>query len=136
MRTASALLAALCLSTTGCLASVHSHDIRNADDVHSQWNSFFFFGNAGTAEVDVREVCGPDRAAAWMGVGENFGTVLVTILTLEIYSPKMSYVSCGTPRVPPAETPPPVAPSAPAAPPAAPPPSPAQPSPSPSPVSL
>jgi hypothetical protein len=74
---------------------VHDYSVRDVGDVHSEWESFAFWGYAGSADVDVAAICGPGREAASIAMSQNFGTVMAAIFTLGIYSPRMAYVSCG-----------------------------------------
>ena len=81
----------------GCATTVRVKDVRDAKDEHSEWSSFFFWGSVGAADIDIPTVCGPNRAAAAMGLRSNFGTGLLTFVTLGIYAPRVAYVSCGEP---------------------------------------
>lgn len=76
---------------------MHAYDVRDAKEEHSQWNSFFLWGAVGEADVDVPKLCGAGRAAASMAVSPTFFTVVLTVVTLGVYSPQMAYVSCGEP---------------------------------------
>jgi hypothetical protein len=89
------LVLAVCFALTGCGSTVRAYDVRSAGDEHSQWNSFFLAGAVGEADVDVDRVCGPGRRAAEMGIGHNFLTVALTIVSLGVYTPNIAYLTCG-----------------------------------------
>jgi hypothetical protein len=86
------LAAAFFSLLTGCF-STYLHDARfEPGPRHDEWRSFFFWGLAGHAEIDVHEFCpGEVREVA---VGTNFGTWAVSFITLGIYSPQKIYVTC------------------------------------------
>ena len=57
-----------------------------------EWQSFWLFGLAGTAEVDTRSVC--PQGVAVVRTGGNGWTGLVSVVTLGIYTPRKVYVRC------------------------------------------
>jgi Bor protein len=89
-----ATAALVCLGLSGCYKATF---IRDAGVVggeeHDQWSTFFLFGLIGTEEVDVKEFC-PDGDAAVVRTGANFGTSLVSAVTVGIYTPRKVYVTC------------------------------------------
>ena len=97
LRSRSFLLFALSAlsAITGCGSTVHAYDVRAVGEEHTQWNSFFLAGSVGEADVDVERVCGPGGTAAEMGVRHNALTVALTIVTIGIYAPRVSTVTCG-----------------------------------------
>ena len=83
----------MALLSTGCFTT-RLQDARVTPGAkHDEWRSFFFWGLAGKAEVDVRELCAGE--AYEVSTGTNAGTWLVSVLTLGIYSPEKVYVTCG-----------------------------------------
>jgi len=115
-----ASLAALLL-LSGCYKATFVADARVPDDVeptHEQWNDFFLFGTTGTAHTDVRSHC--PGGAAVVRTGGNVGTMLLAVITIGIYTPRKTYITCapspvhGVPAVPPppqSQSAPPSAPS-------------------------
>jgi Bor protein len=78
---------------TGCFTTA-LHDARvTPGEKHDKWRSFFLWGLAGKAEIDVREFCSGDVYE--VATGTNFGTWIVSGLTLGIYSPEKIYITCG-----------------------------------------
>lgn len=63
---------------------------------HDEWTDFFIYGLAGTERFDVHEFCGDDEVAE-VKTGGNFGTGLVSFITLGIYTPRKVYVTCAAP---------------------------------------
>jgi hypothetical protein len=90
-----AVVAALLgLSATGCYkATFYSDPTAVRGESHDQWTSFFIFGLVGHEKVDVHEFC-PAGSVAEVATGGNFGTGLVSGLTLGIYTPRKVYVTC------------------------------------------
>jgi Bor protein len=90
-----ALLAvvAMGLLSTGCYTTRLQDTSMTAGAKHDEWRSFFFWGLAGHAKVDVREYCEGGEVAE-VSTGTNAGTAIVTGLTLGIYSPEKIYVTC------------------------------------------
>ena len=90
------ILAAACLtlSSSGCFTTALRDARVRPGEEHDEWRSFFFWGLAGHAEVDVREYC-PAGEVHEVAIGTNGGTWVVSSLTLGIYSPEKIYVTCG-----------------------------------------
>jgi Bor protein len=87
-----ALLLMLC--ATGCYKATFIRDPnvqRGAQ--YDEWVSFFVFGLVGEQRIDVHQFC-PDGRVAEIQTGANFGTGIVTALTLGIYAPRKVYVTC------------------------------------------
>lgn len=61
----------------------------------ARWNHFFLWGLAGSAEVDVREFC--PQGMARVVTHRSAGNIVVSILTLGLYSPSMVEVWCAAP---------------------------------------
>lgn len=97
MRNRSTLLCALlacALSGAGCYKATFIRDAQAERGVeHDSWTSFFVFGLVGEQTLDVHEFC-PNGRVAEVQTGANFGTGLVTALTLGIYAPRKVYVTC------------------------------------------
>jgi hypothetical protein len=88
------LLVALALGATGCWKATFIRDpeaIKGTE--HDQWVSFFVFGLVGEKTFDVKQFC-PDGRIAVVRTGGNFGTGLVSALTIGIYTPRKVYVTC------------------------------------------
>jgi hypothetical protein len=87
-----ALTCALALASSGCFTT-SLRDVRTTPgEKHDEWRSFFFWGLAGHAEVDVKDYCPGD--AYEIAFGPNAGTWIVSMVTLGIYSPQKVYVTC------------------------------------------
>ena len=101
---ARALVAATMLGATGCFKATFISDpsvVRG--EMHDEWTSFFVFGLVGTEHVDVREYC--RGAVAEVRTGANAGTVVVSVVTLGIYTPRKVYVTCAARPGAPSERP-------------------------------
>lgn len=89
-----ATCAALALTASGCYKATFIRDPQAVKgEEHDEWTSFFIFGLAGTAHIDVHEFC-PSGNVAQVRTGGNFGTGLVSVLTFGIYTPRKVYVTC------------------------------------------
>ena len=95
-RTASAALglAAILGSAAGCYKATFYRDpsVVRADE-HERWSDFFLFGLVGTESLDVTEFCA-GRQVAQVKTGGNFGTGIIGVLTIGIYTPRKVYVTC------------------------------------------
>ena len=60
-----------------------------------QWLDFWIFGLVNEQNIDVKQFC-PDGRVAQVVTGGNFGTGIVSVLTIGIYSPRKVYVTCAT----------------------------------------
>ncbi len=63
---------------------------------HKQLQSFFLWGLIGHGQVDVREICGPDRRAVEIGVGDDGLSTVLSVVTLGLYSPVRTTVQCAS----------------------------------------
>lgn len=92
-RSGRAALLALVLAA-GCYKATFIRDPSAQRGIeHDEWESYFIFGIVGEQTLDVRQFC-PDGRVAQVQTGANFGTGLVTGLTLGIYAPRKVYVTC------------------------------------------
>jgi len=96
-------VAGTALLESGCYKAtfIDPNAVRGAE--HDEWTDFFLFGLVGTEEYDVRQFCrGP---VAMVRTGANFGTGVVSLVTLGIYTPRKVYVTCaaapGVAKLPP-----------------------------------
>lgn len=86
-------VAALALSSTGCDSTRLQDASVTPGTKHDEWRSFFFWGPAGKAKIDVREYC-PNGEVREVATGTNVGTAIARGITLSIYSPEKIYVTC------------------------------------------
>jgi len=90
-----ALLAAL-LAGAGCYKATFIRDPNAVKGVEQdQWLDFWLWGLVNEQSIDVKQFC-PDGRVAQVVTGGNFGTGIVSVLTLGIYSPRKVYVTCAT----------------------------------------
>ena len=61
--------------------------------LREHWVPGYVFGIWGTAELDVRDDC-PTTGAAGVRVGATWSTVLVSLFTLGLYTPREVHVQC------------------------------------------
>jgi len=88
-----ALLAAL-LGSAGCYKATFIRDPSAVKGMErDQWLNFFIFGIVGEQDLDVRQFC-PDGRVAQVETHGNFGTGIVTVLTIGIYAPRKVTVTC------------------------------------------
>ena len=86
------LLCALALG--GCYKATFIRDAQAVrGEEHDEWTSFFVFGLVGEQTLDVKQFC-PDGRFAEIQTGANFGTGLVSLVTIGIYTPRKVYVTC------------------------------------------
>jgi hypothetical protein len=83
----------LLLGISGCYKASFYQGSTVRGTQHEEWTNFFLFGLVGHDRVDVREFC-PNSQVAALRSGGNFGTSLVSVLTVGIYTPRKVYVSC------------------------------------------
>lgn len=96
--TGRALGCAVALCASGCFKATFIRDtnaVRGAE--HDRWVDFFIFGLVGEPTFDVHQFC-PDGRVAQVQTGANFGTGIVSLLTIGIYAPRKVYVTCATDR--------------------------------------
>lgn len=90
----SLLFCALALGATGCYRATFIRDPSATRGVEKdKWADFFIFGLVGEESFNARDFC-PDGRVAEVRTGGNFGTGLVSFLTLGIYAPRKVYVTC------------------------------------------
>jgi hypothetical protein len=93
MRWRGAAVALLVLST-GCYKATFIRDSNAVRGVeHDEWTNFFLFGLVNEQTIDVHQFC-PNGKVAQVQTGANFGTGLVSVLTIGIYTPRKVYVTC------------------------------------------
>lgn len=76
----------------GCFQTTFVNPSVSPGEEHDPWTHFFLWGLVGEAEMDVRELCSGDVYS--VGFGQNFGTYMVSLVTLGIYTPRKIYVTC------------------------------------------
>jgi len=90
-----ALLAAL-LAGAGCYKATFIRDANAVKGAESdRWLDYWFWGLMNQQDINVREFC-PDGRVAQVVTGGNFGTGIVSVLTIGIYAPRKVYVTCAT----------------------------------------
>ena len=89
-----AALLAVLLGGAGCYKATFIRDPSAVKGVEQdRWLDFWFWGLMNEQDVNVREFC-PDGSVAQVVTGGNFGTGIVSFLTLGIYAPRKVYVTC------------------------------------------
>jgi hypothetical protein len=84
----------LLLFGTGCYKATFIRDPEAVRGVeHDAWVDYFIFGLVNDQTFDTHQFC-PDGRIAQVQTGANFGTGLVSILTIGIYTPRKVYVTC------------------------------------------
>jgi len=85
---------ALLLLGTGCYKATFIRDPNAVRGVErDKWVDYFLWGLVNEQTYDVKEFC-PDGRIAQVQTGANFGTGIVSLVTLCIYSPRKLYVTC------------------------------------------
>jgi hypothetical protein len=89
---------AIALASFGCYKTTFVDDPTavDRDPTHEQWTDHFVWGVVGNDDYDAAKWC--PRGTAVIRTGGNFGTGVVTVATLGIYSPRKVYVTCAAPR--------------------------------------
>jgi Bor protein len=91
------LLAAFVSGAIGCYKATFVRDPQAIRGIEQdRWNNFFIFGLVGEHDFHVREFCHDGRVAQ-IQTGGNFGTGLVSLLTIGIYTPRKVWVTCAAP---------------------------------------
>lgn len=89
------LLAAL-LGAGGCYKATFIRDPSAVKGMeHDRWLDYWLWGLVNEQDIDVKQFC-PDGRVAQVVTGGNFGSGIVTALTLGIYAPRKVYVTCAT----------------------------------------
>ena len=87
----------LMLASLAACSSVTIRDKGNAklstEPTWSQSESFYFWGLAGTANVDVKQVCGTQKPTQ-LQTQATITDSLLTFITLGIYAPRTAKVWC------------------------------------------
>jgi hypothetical protein len=89
------LFAGGCYSTTYVNKAVPVSPVK-ADQKLEQKMDFFWWGLAGTAEINIGQVCG-GRSAARINTQHTFVNALLGVVTLGIYVPRTAFITCGEP---------------------------------------
>jgi hypothetical protein len=88
------LAGALCaVASSGCFKATFGDPTQVPGIEHNRWTDFYLYGLVGDEVVDVNEFCSDGRAYQ-VRTGGNFGSVLVTVVTLGIYAPRVVWVTC------------------------------------------
>jgi hypothetical protein len=85
----------IALVATGCYKATFIAPKTAAGVEHDEWTDFFVFGLVGDEARAVSEYC--EGPVARVRTGSNFGTGLVSVITLGIYTPHKIYVTCADP---------------------------------------
>ena len=72
-----------------------AHGTARPNEAH--WVAAYGFGVWGTAEFDIRDDC-PSGVAENVRVGPTWTTLLVSLVTLGLYTPREVRVRCGVAR--------------------------------------
>lgn len=88
----SCLALAPALAASGCYKATFIQPKTAAGVERDEWTDFFLFGLVGDEQRDVRQYC--ESSVARVRTGGNFGTGLVSFVTLGIYTPRKIYVTC------------------------------------------
>jgi len=78
----------LCCALLGCAPARPA-----AEPVREHWVPGYVFGIWGRDELDVRDDC-PTAGAARVHIGATWSTLLVSFVTLGIYTPREVLVHC------------------------------------------
>ena len=87
-----AVFAALLSGALGCAAQTPLA-ASAASATHEHWVPGYVFGTWGKAELDVRDDC-PIGGAADIRIGTTWSTLLVSLITLGVYTPREVRVQC------------------------------------------
>ncbi|HTO95803.1 MAG TPA: hypothetical protein VMK66_02060 [Myxococcales bacterium] len=91
---ARAVLLGALLCGTGCYKATFIRDPGAVKGVEQdKWLDFWFWGLVNEQNVDVEQFC-PEGKVAQVVTGGNFGTGIVSLLTIGIYSPRKVWVTC------------------------------------------
>jgi len=88
VRSAAVFTALLC-GALGCA----SQNPAPASATHDHWVPGYAFGTWGRAELDVRDDC-PIAGASDIRIGTSWSTLLVSLVTLGVYTPREVRVQC------------------------------------------
>lgn len=94
-----ALLLLLALSASGaCHRSTYTTNLPRGE-TKEVWNHFFVLGLFGYAEIDARKMC--PGGIAQVTAYQHITHILLTTITVGIYSPRSVYVTCAADSPPP-----------------------------------
>ena len=91
MRRALAAVWACALALAGCASA--NADLHPPRVTEAHWVSSYVLGVWGTAEFDIRDDC-PSGVAESVRIGPTWATLLVSIGTLGLYTPREVIVHC------------------------------------------
>ncbi|MEI9939789.1 MAG: hypothetical protein WDO69_21420 [Pseudomonadota bacterium] len=81
--------AVLLCGALGCASNTPAAD----SPLHEHWVPGYVFGIWGKAELDVRDDC-PTTGAAGVRIGATWSTLLVSLVTVGMYTPREVQVEC------------------------------------------
>jgi hypothetical protein len=87
-----ALIACGAIALSGCYKATFIQPKTAAGVEHDEWTDFFVFGLVGEERRDIAGYCAGEVAR--VRTGGNFGTGLVSAVTIGIYTPRKVYVTC------------------------------------------
>jgi hypothetical protein len=87
-------LAGVLMLQTACFKATFNPTPKAASGgtLQEEWTDFFIFGLVGEQNFDAAGMC--PSGVAQVRTGGNFGTGLVSALTIGIYTPRKVYVRC------------------------------------------
>jgi hypothetical protein len=91
LRRALGVVAASCIAT-GCFKATFEDARSPAGARYEVWLDGYFFGLAGSGDVDTRFFC--ESAPVRVGVYESAETWALTVLSLGLYTPRRAVVTC------------------------------------------
>lgn len=86
------VLACVSIAASGCYKATFVQPRTAAGVEHDEWTDFFLFGLVGEETKDIDGYCSGEVAR--VRTGGNFGTGLVSVVTIGIYTPRKVYVTC------------------------------------------
>ncbi|GAB4560178.1 MAG: hypothetical protein Tsb0020_06620 [Haliangiales bacterium] len=87
-----AIAAALSLGVAGCERVQYRSTLPPSGQVYGQWNNFFLFGLVGDALILPNTVC--PQGVYGVDVYHSFGNLVLTALTIGLYSPTTAEIRC------------------------------------------
>lgn len=82
-----------CYSTTYVNKAVPVSPVKAERMQVEQKMDFFWWGLAGTAEINIEQVCG-GRTASRINTQHTFVNALLAVVTLGIYVPRTAFITC------------------------------------------
>ncbi len=86
------IAAALSLGVAGCERVQYRSTLPPSGQVYGQWNNFFLFGLVGDALILPNAVC--PQGVYGVDVYHSFGNLVLTALTIGLYSPTTAEIRC------------------------------------------